>query len=281
MIARASHNHLGAERADQWLVAAQEALDLYGEHPAVACGELAAEVASEVRLLRALQAELAVHAPAREQAYGQVDPEQLARSLPGLKTVGGPVLVACMGDPARFSNPAAFRSFTGLAPKASETGYSDRKGQPISKAGSSLLRTTLIRAADTARKQDPQLAKIYYDQMVTRGKSHLGAVCVVAAHLAERALVVMRRGTPYAVCDLDGRPVGPTGAKAIIAERYTVPIEVRARRRSAKVGKAPHKALKAHVLEVQGHRPKSVDKTRRPSPTTTPAGYGTFVKQPA
>ena len=42
-----------------------------------------------------------------------------------------------------------FRSFTGLVPEASETGDTDRKGQPMSKAGSSLLRTTLIRAADT------------------------------------------------------------------------------------------------------------------------------------
>lgn len=280
VIARASHYHLGAERADEWLAAAREALDLYGDHPAVAFSDLAAEVASEVRLLRAVQVELAHHGRAREDAYLEVDPEQLARSLPGLKAVGGPALVACMGDPARFSDPAAFRSFTGLAPKASETGHTDRKGQPISKAGSSLLRTTLIRAADTARKQDPQLAKLYYDQMVTRGKSHLGAVCVVAAHLAERALVVMRRGTPYVICDPGGRPVSPDEAKAIIAEHYTVPAEVRARRRSAKVGKAPHKALKAHVLVAQGHRPEGVDKTRRPSPTTTPAGHGTFVKQP-
>jgi len=37
----------------------------------------------EVRLLRAIQAELAVHATAREQCYRQVDPGQLARSLPG------------------------------------------------------------------------------------------------------------------------------------------------------------------------------------------------------
>jgi hypothetical protein len=59
-----------------------------------------------------------------------------------------------------------------------------------------LLRTTLVRAADTARKQDPQLARIYYTQMVERGKNHLGAVCVVAAALAERAWAVMDRGMP-------------------------------------------------------------------------------------
>lgn len=280
VIARASRHHLGTERAEEWLAAAREALDLYSDHPAVAFSELAAEVSSEVRLLRAVEAERAHHAQTREEAYLKVDPAQLARSLPGLKAVGGPALVACMGDPGRFNNAAAFRSFTGLAPKASETGHTDRKGQPISKAGSSLLRTTLVRAADMARKQDPQLAKLYYDQIVTRGKSHLGAVCVVAAHLAERAYLVMRRGTPYVVRDPDGRPVTLAEAKTIIADRFTVPPEVRARRRSAKAGKAPHKALVAHVLVAQGHRPEGVDKTRRPSPTTTPAEHRRFVKQP-
>ena len=168
------------------------------------------EVATEVRLLRAVQAE-----------------------------VGGPALVACMGDPGRFGRGKRFRSFTGLAPRASETGESDRKGQPMSKAGSSLLRTTLVRAADHARKLDPQLARIYYLQMTERGKDHLGALCVVAASLAERAWAVMERGMPYVICDVDGTPVTPEEAKAIIAERFTVTADVRARRRSKKAGKAP------------------------------------------
>ena len=239
VIERASNNHQGAERAEQWLDAARASLELYADHPAVAFYDLAAEVQSEVRLLRATQAELAGHAAEREQCYRFVDPGGLARSLPGLAEVGGPALVAAMGDPGRFRRGRQFRSFTGLAPKASETGDTDRKGQPMSKAGSSLLRTTLVRAADTARKLDPQLARIYYVQMVERGKDHLGALCVVAANLAERAWAVMDRGMPYVVCDVDGRPVTAAEAKAIIAEHWTVSPEVRARRRSKKVGKAP------------------------------------------
>ena len=148
-----------------------------------------------------------------------------------------------MGDPTRFARGAQFRSYTGLTPRASETGNTDRKGQPMSKAGSSLLRTTMVRAAETARKQDPQLARIYYLQMVERGKDHLGALCVVAANLAERTWVVMRRGMPYIICDTDNHPVTPDQARAIIAEHWTVPTDVRARRRSKKMGKAPHNVL--------------------------------------
>jgi transposase len=239
LIEKASHGHQGADRAQQWLEAASLSVELYAGHPAVAFADLAAEVATEVRLLRATQAELAGHAAAREDAYRWVDPLELGRSLPGVAEIGGPALVAAIGEPTRFPNGKAFRSYTGLVPKASETGDTDRKGQPMSKAGSSLLRTTLIRAADNARRQDPQLARIYYVQMVERGKDHLGALCVVAANLAERFWTVMNRGMPYVICDTDGRALDPEDAKIIIADHWTVPPEVRARRRSKKTGKAP------------------------------------------
>ena len=47
-----------------------------------------------------------------------------------------------------------------------------------------MLRATLFRAADTARRHDPQLARIYYLQMAEGGATHLKACCVVAGHLA-------------------------------------------------------------------------------------------------
>jgi transposase len=242
-LAKTSKGHHGTERAAQWITAAEASLELYAGHPAVAFADLAAEIATEVRLLRTVQAELATHATEREACYRWVDPAGLARSLPGVAAIGGPALVAAIGDPARFPRGKQFRSFTGLVPKASETGDTDRKGQAMSKAGSSLLRTTLIRAADNARKVDPQLARIYYVQMVERGKDHLGALCVVAANLAERFWAVMNRGMPYVICDTDGRQVTVEEARTIIAQQWTVPADVRARRRSKKAGKAPQKVL--------------------------------------
>jgi transposase len=272
LIGKASAGHHGAQRATQWLAAAHASLELYGDHPAVAFTDLAAEVQTEVRLLRATQAELDRHATQREYCYRWVDPLGLARSLPGLAQVGGPALVATMGPAHRFPTASKFRSFTGLAPRASETGNTDRKGQPISKAGNRLLRTTLVRAADNARRLDPQLARLYYVQMVQRGKDHLGAVCVVAAHLAERAWTVMDRAMPYVVCDIDGTPVTPEQAKQLIAERWTVPEEVRRRRRSRKTkGKAPHQVLEGHVSGAQGA-------TRRPSPPASLGRQSAHVK---
>jgi transposase len=265
VIARASNNQKGAARADEWLAAARASLALYADHPAMAFGDLAAEVATEVRLLQAAQTELARHEEERESCYRWVDPLALARSLPGLAEIGGPALVACMGDARRF-------------PSTSETGESDRKGQPMSKAGSSLLRVTLIRAAENARREDPQLARIYWVQMTERGKDHLGALCVVGANLAERAWATLERGMPYVICDTEGAPVTPEEAKAIIAKRFTVTEETRRRSRSKKkAGKAPQKVLQGHS------RPGARGAGERGDPPRHPSSRGVAreVKAPA
>jgi transposase len=258
LITTTSNKQQGQERAGQWRAAAAAALDLYSACPAVPFAELAAEVATEVRLLRAIQAELAAHAAAREQHYLHVDPGQLARSLPGFAEISAPVLVASMGRPSRFRDGARFKSYVGLTPRASETGETDRKGQPMSKAGPSLLRSAFVRAADTARRQDPQLAKIYCQQMTERGATHLKACCVVASHLAERAWTVLNRGTPYVICDNNGNPVTPAEAKKIITEKWTVPEDVRKRRRSRKTaGKAPQAATTGPHRRGDLPRPRS------------------------
>ena len=62
---------------------------------------------------------------------------------------------------------------------------------------------------------------------------------------------------PYVICDTDGRPVTPTEAKAIIAEHWTVPADVRARRRSKK-GKAPQAvSTRRHQRGDLPHHPSS------------------------
>ncbi len=74
----------------------------------------------------------------------------------------------------------------------------------MSKAGPRGLRSALIHCADTARRQDPQLAAIYHAQMTTRNATHLKALCVVAARLAERAWVTLADAQPYQLRDVDG-----------------------------------------------------------------------------
>ncbi len=269
-VSQGMHGHA---KAAAWLAAASDAVDLYGDTDAVPFAALAGDLATEIALLEVLEAARAPHERRRERLYVRLDPDTLARTIPGIAHKGGPLATTIVGRAGRFPNADRFASSTGLVPGASETGDTDRKGQPITKAGNRKLRRLLYRAADTARKHDPQLARIYYVQMVQRGANHTKALAVVAAHLARRLWRVLERQTPYIVCDTDGRPVTPDQAKQIIAERYTVPEEIRRRRRSKKkAGKAPHHVLDGHAIKpsAQGARD-----TRRPSPTSILAAIST------
>lgn len=165
-------------KAATWIAVARGAVELYGDDPAVAFEDLADEIATEIATLKLLSAELARHEAAREEAYLGVDARQIARSLPGVGNSGGPALVAAVGRPGRFPRAASFRRFTGLTPRASETGQSDTKGERMSKAGANWLRDQLVQSANTARQVDPELGRIYYTQMVERGAHHNKAICV-------------------------------------------------------------------------------------------------------
>jgi hypothetical protein len=243
-----SNGTKGVEHVELWKTVARQAVGLYGDSECIAFTDIADEIRSEIRLLQVAREEQKRHIKAREEAYLKADPTELARSVPGIAKSGGPVLVAAMGDAKRFNNASSFKSFTGLSPKANETGNVDRKGQPMSKAGPRRLRDQLVMSANTARMLDPQLAEIYYRQMTERGAHHTKAICVVAARLAERSWVVMQRGDPYVVRDHDGNEVTREQAKAIIAEQFTVSEEVRRRTRSRKSkGKVPHQVLEGHA----------------------------------
>jgi hypothetical protein len=69
---------------------------------------------------------------------------------------------------------------------------------------------------------------------------------------------VLNRGTPYVVCDTNGNPVTPAEAKKIITDKWTVPEDVRKRRRSRKIaGKAPQAALTRPDKRGDLPRPRS------------------------
>lgn len=94
--------------------------------------------------------------------------------------------------------------------------------------------------------------------MTERGATHLKACCVVAGHLAERAWTVLHRGTPYLICDNNSNPVTAEQAKKIIADKRTVPEDVRKRRRSRKLArKAPQTAATGPDRRGDPPRPRS------------------------
>jgi transposase len=242
-------------KAQQVLAVAQGAVELWDGLAGCDFAEVAEDLAGEVRLIRALDAEVADADARAIGLLGEIDPDGLHLSMPGFAERNATTVAGRLGGVSRFRNTAAVRSFIGMIPGTDESGESG--GRPrLTKAGDRTLRTTLFLAAETARRLDPQLARIYYRQVVDRGNHHTKAVCAVATALASRLAAVLREGRPYVIRDVDGTPVGPATARRIIAERYTVPPEVRAARRR------PRASQRMKKRPVDGVR----SKTLRPSP---------------
>jgi hypothetical protein len=93
-------------------------------------------------------------------------------------------------------------------------------------------RCSLFNAAHHARRIDPTLAKRYHRLMTEAGKHHNSVICTIAATLLTRLVACWWSGEPYVLRDLDGTVLGVAEARAIVAERYTVPQAVREQRRT-------------------------------------------------
>lgn len=157
--------------------------------------------------------------------------------MPGVGPVLAGGILGRLGDAKRFANLAAVRSFSGMVPGVNQSGRSQTR-PGITKQGDAGLRRDIWFAADLARHHDPQLAAKYYRLVVERGLHHNSAICHIATTLLTRIAACWRNDQPYVIRDIDGRPVSPTEARTIIAERYKVRPEDRRRSTQPKSGPA-------------------------------------------
>ena len=207
-------------------------LDLYGDPGAyLDYAALASEVGREQQRLAHVEADAHnVRLRVTRPRYRQIHPSRNLETMRGVGQDGAAVFVGIIGKPHRFPNNRAFRGWSGMVPRSRQSGESESKGLRISKAGPDLVKKYAYLDADTARHWDPEIAAIYYDQMVKKGNHHTQAVCACATHLLDRVRVILTEDRVYELRDVDGRPVTRQQARAIVLERYTVPKEVRQRK---------------------------------------------------
>jgi transposase len=166
--------------------------------------------------------------------YRQLHPSRNLETIPGVGQDGAAVYLSFIGNPKRFHGLRELRGWSGMVPNSKQSAKSQASGLKITQAGPGLIKKFAYLDANAARQCDPQIAAIYYDQMVHRGKHHVQALCTCSAHLLDRVGVVLREDRPYQLQDVDGTPITTERARQIIAERYTVPEEVRKRNSKAK-----------------------------------------------
>lgn len=179
--------------------------------------------------------------------YHQLHPSRNLETLYGVGEASGAVYVSFIGNAARFPTQRDFRGWHGIIPNSRQSGTAESTGLSISKAGPDMVKKYGYLGGDVARRYDPQIAAVYYDQMVHKGQHHTQAVCACATHLLDRVRVILRDDRPYELRDVDGTPVTPQQARAIIEQRYIVPQEVRQRNnRRARKRRAQRHAEQQH-----------------------------------
>jgi transposase len=218
------------ERADAIIAAAEASIALWG-NDGLDFEALAADIAAEATIALELSEQIALLVRRIADMYAEADPTGIVRSVPGVGDILAGQIVGRLGDPTRFTNLGAARSFSGLIPGLNASGLTDRAGGPT-KQGQACLRAALFQAADRARRVDPQLAARYHKLMCDTGRHHNSATCTIAAVLLTRIVACLRNGTRYQLRDIDGRPVTATQGQAIVTARYQIPAEIREARRS-------------------------------------------------
>jgi transposase len=207
---------------------AQQVIAFYGEPAPIDYQRLQAFLTREQARLE--QAEAQRHWLQLKQLrplYRQIYPQRYLESIPGVGQDSAATYVAFVGDIHRFPSLNDFLGWSGMIPFSNQSGEGQSRGLHITQAGPDLLKRTAFLTANVARLYDPQIAAVYYDQMINKGKHHLQAVCACATHLLTRVYVVLRENRPLELRDVDGTPVSKQLARAICQERYKVPEEVR------------------------------------------------------
>jgi transposase len=198
------------------------------------------EIERELRLLELEEAESETIAKRMEEIYRELHPSDNLRSIPGVGRITAPVFLATIGDPARFRNQSAFVNWTGVVPRTRQSSEVEAKGLRMTKAGPAVMKWALFQAGDIGRRFDPQLASLYYREMVHHGKNHKQAMGAVMSHIAARVLRVLQDDRPYELRDNEGRLIGSAEARKLILHNYQVPENVRHERRRRNPAKRSH-----------------------------------------
>src|SRR3954447_24600192 len=132
------------------------------------------------------------------QVLDELDPTQLATSIPGLSAVGAAAILAETGDPTRFSSARALVKHAGLCPRDNASGaYQGKTG--ISGRGRPQLRLAAWRAVWAALRNNPVLAA-RYAHLTSRADNTLTptqARVAVAGSLLRQLHAALPAGPPW------------------------------------------------------------------------------------
>jgi transposase len=237
------------------LARAERVVALYDDPDRVPYALLQAHLQREQERIRCAQAQIQhLRLQVVRPLYRQLYPQRHLESLQGVGQDSAAVYIAFIGDIQRFPSLRDFRGWSGMTPFSRQSGDAQSKGLRITKAGPNLVKATAFLDAQVARLWDPQIAAIYYKQMMVLGKHYLQAICACATHLLDRIYAILVQDRPYELRDVDGSPLDKREARRICEEHYHVPDAVRRRN-----NQRARKARKERRVEQRTNRRQKKD----------------------
>ena len=233
--------------------------------------DLQEEIGREIRLMEIEGAESESITQRLKELYQELHPSNNLCTIPGVGEQTSPVFLAVIGDPARFHSQSAFANYNGVVPDSKQSAGTEAKGLRMTKAGPAIMKWALYQAGQIGRRYDPQLAWLYYREIVHSGKNHKQAMGAVMSHIGSRILAVLRENKPYELRDIQGRPVTWEEARRLILSNYHVPEEIKQERRRRKnIGK-PAKSRRK-IGEMVAHSTHEAAEAPQPVVATTSPG---------
>jgi transposase len=137
--------------------------------------------------IAAADAELLATAAVEEQA-------RLLMTIPGVGVNVALGLLAAIGDIQRFPSPGKLSAYLGIAPRVSQSAGRCHHGR-ITKAGSTIVRSLVVEAAQILARSPSPLATTYW--RVCRKRGHNVAVTALARKLVVVAWHLLQKNEPY------------------------------------------------------------------------------------
>jgi transposase len=149
---------------------------------------------SELRLLEAVEAEIALLDDELARAAHREAQAKLLMTLPGVDVGVALALVATLGDISRFRDADAAASYLGLVPSTRQSANRCYHG-PITKQGRSHARWMLVQAAQHVARHPGPLGVFF--RRLAKKKNHNVAVVACARKLVTIAWHMLKNNEPY------------------------------------------------------------------------------------
>ena len=108
---------------------------------------------------------------------------QLLTTIGGIGETTAAMLIAELGDPARFASAAALTAYVGLCPGHKHSGKHQPKSSSLSPIGNRRLRRALWMPTLSAATQSNPWLMVFYRRLILRCKPHKVALCAAMRKL--------------------------------------------------------------------------------------------------